>query len=94
MNANIVPGATLATAAIALALNGAFMTPTTAKKAPKTIHCMGVNSCKGASSRKTASNSCKGLSFCKGQGWLPAKSKAECELNGGAVGGSTSKTDG
>ena len=86
MKVNIVSGATLAAAAVALALNGMSVTPAAAKKAAKTVHCMGINSCKGTSSCKTASNSCKGLNSCKGQGWLPAKSKAECEAKGGTVG--------
>jgi len=44
--------------------------------------CMGVNSCKGHSSCKTATSSCKGLNSCKGKGFLEM-SKAECDTAGG-----------
>jgi hypothetical protein len=83
MKTNIVSGAALAVAAIALAMNGASVTPALAKKAP--VHCAGVNACKGKSACKTASNACKGQNSCKGQGWAPAKSAKACEAKGGTV---------
>lgn len=86
MKVKIVSGASIAAAAVALALNGATVTPAFAKKAAKTVHCMGINSCKGQSACKTASSACKGMNSCKGEGWLPAKSKAACEAKGGTVG--------
>ena len=43
-----------------------------------TVHCSGVNSCKGTSECKSAKNSCKGMNSCKGQGWV-SMSKAECD---------------
>jgi hypothetical protein len=43
-----------------------------------TMHCSGVNSCKGTSECKSAKNSCKGMNSCKGQGWV-SMSKAECD---------------
>lgn len=58
MKTNIVSGATLAVAAIALALNGASVIPALAKKAP--VHCAGINACKSKSSFESASNACKG----------------------------------
>jgi hypothetical protein len=85
MKTNIVSGATLAVAAVALAMGGLSATPTFAKTA-KTVMCMGINSCKGHSACKTASNECKGQNSCKGHGWLPAKSEAACEAKGGTVG--------
>ncbi len=85
MRITIVSGTTLAATAVALALSGMVVTTASAKKAVKSVQCMGINSCKGTSACKTASNSCKGQNTCKGQGWLPAKSKADCEAKGGAV---------
>jgi hypothetical protein len=86
MKTNIVSGATLAVAAIALAIGGLSATPASAKKAAKTVMCMGINSCKGTSACKSASNACKGQNSCKGHGWLPTKSEAACEAKGGTVG--------
>ena len=86
MKVNMVSGTTLAAAAVALALSGMAVTPASAKKAGKTVECMGINSCRGTSACKTASNACKGQNTCKGQGWLPAKSKEACEAKGGTVG--------
>jgi hypothetical protein len=52
--------------------------------APATVHCAGVNSCKGTSECKSAKNSCKGQNSCKGTGWV-SKSKADCEAAKGTV---------
>lgn len=84
MKTNIVSGATLAVAAIALAVNGLAVSPALAKKAAS-VHCVGINSCKGQSACQTASNACKGQNSCKGQGWLPAKSAKACGAQGGTV---------
>jgi hypothetical protein len=84
MKTNVVSGATIAAAAIALAIGG-FSAPRSAQAA-KPIHCMGINSCKGTSACKTANNACKGQNSCKGEGWLPTKTKAACEAKGGTVG--------
>ena len=86
MKVNIVSGTTLAAAAIALALSGMAVAPASAKKAAKSVQCVGINSCKGTSACKTASNGCKGQNSCKGHGWLPARSAAACEAKGGTVG--------
>ncbi len=85
MKTNIVSGATLAVAAIALAIGGMSPTPASAKKAAK-VECMGINACKGKSACKTASNACKGQNACKGHGWMPMKSEAACTAKGGTVG--------
>jgi hypothetical protein len=85
MNAKIVSGASVAAAAIALVLSGAATTPALAKKMSKSVHCGGINSCKGTSLCKTANNACKGMNTCKGQGWLPEKSAKACEAKGGKV---------
>lgn len=49
-----------------------------------TVHCYGVNSCKGKSSCKTANNACKGLNSCKGKGVIDI-SKAQCKKEGGTI---------
>jgi hypothetical protein len=85
MNTRLVSGGSLAIAAIALVVNGAALTPASAEAA-KSVHCMGINACKGESACKTAENACKGQNACKGHGWLPVKSKAACEKKGGTVG--------
>lgn len=84
MKMNIVSGSSIAVAAIALAMSGASIAPSSAKSAG--VHCMGINSCKGTSSCKTASNACKGQNSCKGQGWVPEKSAKACTTAGGTVG--------
>jgi hypothetical protein len=84
MKYKIVSGAGLAIAAIALAMNGVSVTPASAKKA--SVHCMGINACKGKGACKTADNACKGQNACKGKGFLPAKSAKACEKKGGTVG--------
>ena len=43
-----------------------------------TVHCSGVNSCKGSSECKSAKNSCKGMNSCKGTGWV-SMSQSECD---------------
>lgn len=85
MNVKIVSGAPAAAAAIALVLSGAAPAPALAKKMSKTVHCSGINSCKGKGVCKTANNACKGMNACKGQGWLPEKSAKACEAKGGTV---------
>ena len=63
----------------ALFVAGAAMTAVpTAAKAADGVKCMGINSCKGHGSCKTASNDCKGHNSCKGQGWVSTKSAKEC----------------
>ncbi len=89
MKTNIVSGATLAVAAIALAMGGLSATPAASKKTAS-VECMGINSCKGHGACKTASNACKGQNSCVFGGWLPEKSAAACEAKGGTVGRSAS----
>jgi len=84
MKMNIVSGSSIAAAAIALAMSGVSVAPSSAKSME--VHCMGINSCKGTSSCKTASNACKGQNSCKGMGWVPEKSAKACMKKGGTVG--------
>nr|WP_047168321.1 hypothetical protein [Sphingomonas sp. Y57] len=50
----------------------------------KTVHCYGVNSCKGASDCATAKHSCKGQNACKGQGYKDMTADA-CKAAGGTT---------
>lgn len=78
-------GAAIASAAFALAISTVpLVTPTAAMASGDTVHCAGVNSCKGQGECKTASNDCAGLNSCKGQGWM-SLTKSECTEKGGTV---------
>jgi hypothetical protein len=46
---------------------------------------MGVNSCKGQGSCKTAKNACKGQNSCKGEDLADAATAEECTTKGGTV---------
>ena len=52
--------------------------------AAETVHCLGVNACKGMSSCMTADSSCSGQNSCKGKGYVEMSRKA-CEQIGGKV---------
>ena len=70
-------GVSIATSAALVAF--AVAAPVTqAAAAGGTVHCYGVNTCKGTSDCKTAKNDCKGQNSCKGQGWV-SMSKADCK---------------
>ena len=63
-------------------------TPTPTAAAPEqaaTVHCQGINACKGTAACKTATNECKAMNACKGQGWVEAASAEECTGKGGTV---------
>lgn len=81
-------GAAIATAAAALLLSGCAMDGSYSGMGmgtkTATVHCAGVNSCKGKTACKTANNACKGQNSCKGSGWLPM-SKADCDAKGGTI---------
>jgi hypothetical protein len=47
----------------------------TAQAEEATVHCMGVNGCKGQSACKTANNACKGQNSCKGTGFVELTEK-------------------
>ena len=50
-----------------------------------TVHCYGVNTCKGSADCKTTGHECKGLNGCKGQGFKGLKA-AQCLKKGGTIG--------
>jgi hypothetical protein len=77
-------GVSIAAAAALIALSGASLpTPTFAADA-QTVHCFGVNACKGQSDCKSGSHDCKGMNSCKGQGFKDLTSKA-CSAQGGSL---------
>ncbi|MEO7410951.1 MAG: hypothetical protein ABIU10_06485 [Sphingomicrobium sp.] len=53
--------------------------------AADTVHCYGVNSCKGSADCKTTAHECKGNNECKGQGFKALKAK-DCLGKGGTIG--------
>jgi uncharacterized membrane protein len=50
-----------------------------------TVHCYGVNSCKGTADCKTTDQECKGMNACKGHGFKAMKANA-CLKAGGTIG--------
>ena len=76
---------TLAIASAAAALFAMSAPITVAHADDMSVHCAGINSCKGTSDCKTAKNECKGLNSCKGMGWNSKSSAQECTSAGGTV---------
>jgi hypothetical protein len=68
MQINKLSSAAMAAAAAMLFTSGISTVSFAADAA--TMHCTGVNSCKGTSECKSAKNSCKGMNSCKGQGFV------------------------
>jgi hypothetical protein len=79
-----ITGATLAATAAAMLMGGAVGL-TSAPASADSVHCSGVNACKGQGACKSASNSCKGQNACKGQGWVEQSSAEACTAAGGTV---------
>jgi hypothetical protein len=83
-------GLSIASAAIffASSMAGAAELPAGASGAAlganDTVHCYGVNSCKGSADCATASHECKGHNECKGQGFKAMSAKS-CFAKGGTV---------
>lgn len=50
-----------------------------------TVHCYGVNSCKGTADCATTLHECKGQNACKGHGFKALKA-GECLTKGGTIG--------
>ena len=50
-----------------------------------TVHCYGVNSCKGSGDCKTTAHECKGMNECKGHGFK-AMTAGTCLTKGGTIG--------
>lgn len=56
-----------------------------AVNADDTVHCYGVNSCKGQADCATTQHECKGQNECKGHGFKAMKA-GECLTAGGTIG--------
>lgn len=50
-----------------------------------TVHCYGVNSCKGSSDCKTTAHECKGMNACRAHGFK-AIAAGRCLSRGGTIG--------
>ncbi len=69
-------------AVVALAAAGA---PTVVfAKSGASVHCYGVNTCKGTSDCKSGKHDCKGMNDCKGQGFKEL-TKGACKKAGGSL---------
>ncbi len=83
-------GLSIASAAVffAASMAGAANLPAGASggavNAKDTVHCYGVNSCKGSADCANASHECKGHNECKGQGFKAMTAKA-CLAKGGTI---------
>lgn len=77
-------GASIAATAALIAIAGASVAAPAFAKDAKTVHCYGVNSCKGESDCKSGNHECKGMNECKGQGFKELSSK-QCKSMGGTT---------
>lgn len=83
-------GLSLASAAILFASGMAMAAEVPAGASGKaiagadTVHCYGLNSCKGTADCATATHQCKGQNECKGQGFKAVAAKA-CFAKGGTI---------
>ncbi len=77
--------ASLALAALASAATPPAGSGGMAVSATDTVHCYGVNSCKGTADCKTTAHDCKGMNTCKGQGFK-ALAAGMCLKRGGTIG--------
>ena len=75
----------LALATAAAALFSSAIAPVAFAADAGSVHCMGINACKGEGKCATAEHSCAGQNKCKGQGWLPVATAEECAAKGGTV---------
>ncbi|MFO1519925.1 MAG: hypothetical protein U1F57_09735 [bacterium] len=77
-------GAVIATVVAGLVLTGSQIAMSAGKTASAKVKCMGVNSCKGKGSCKSADNDCKGKNSCKGKGVMMMSEK-KCTAKGGTM---------
>jgi uncharacterized membrane protein len=87
MKREFAQGVSIAAAVAALLSAGSALAQTTGKPkaAEKTVHCGGINACKGQGACNGAKNSCKGQNACKGQGWVETKNAKECKTKWGTI---------
>ena len=75
----------IASAAAMLLISGSVVARADEMGSGKQVACMGINSCKGHGSCKSAQNDCKGKNGCKGQGKTMTSSAEDCTAKGGKV---------
>jgi len=69
-------GVLIASAAAGLFLSGAVVAVAAEKAGGDTVHCMGINACKGQGACASAANSCQGQNACKGKAWIETRRAA------------------
>ena len=74
----------VAGAAAVLLISGAVVARADEMSGGKQVKCMGINSCKGHGSCKSAQNDCKGKNGCKGQG-MTMTTPDDCKAKGGKM---------
>lgn len=77
-------GVSLATSAALVAFAVAVPSTAVLAKGAATVHCYGVNTCKGTSDCKSGNHDCKGMNDCKGQGFKELSAKT-CQAQGGSL---------
>jgi uncharacterized membrane protein len=77
-------GILIASAAAGLILSGVAVARADQKAGGDTVHCAGVNTCKGQGACAGGGHSCAGKNGCKGQGWVEM-GKDQCLKQGGKV---------
>jgi uncharacterized membrane protein len=77
-------GVSVAAAAAVIAIATAAVPTAAVAKGGATVHCYGVNTCKGTSDCKSGNHECKGQNDCKGQGFKELSAKA-CKTAGGSL---------
>jgi hypothetical protein len=75
-------GMMIAATVAALLAGGAIRAADAAPKTAATVHCGGLNGCKGQGACAGSANSCKGQNACKGKGWSEMTA-ADCKDKGG-----------
>lgn len=85
MNNFLKSGALIAATVASMAMSASAFAADMNISADDTVHCVGINSCKGQSDCKTAENACKGQNTCKGHGFLATKA-GECFAKKGKIG--------
>lgn len=71
-------------ATAALVALSATAVPAAAQSRAATVHCYGVNTCRGQSACRTAANECRGQNSCRGQGFSELTTR-QCTARHGSL---------
>jgi hypothetical protein len=74
----------LSAAVAGLVIGGSVLASDSEKPAGKTVHCKGINSCKGTGDCGGKTHGCAGQNACKGKGWKKLSQK-ECDAASAAL---------